>query len=114
MSRRLHAVLIATTFVAALPALAASDDSCTRELPRAAQTMTIAQHAESLFAKAEAVESIETDSGVTIELPAMEVVVARIGKDGKVILGCVDSATAAKRFFEADVANVPTKSPVEK
>lgn len=113
MSRRLQAALL-TTVVAALPALAASDDSCTREMPRAAQTtVTTTQQLEAIFAKAEAAESMETNTGVTIEMPSMEVVIARRDANGKIVLGCVDSATAAKRFLAAQIETIPTKAPAE-
>ncbi|HEX7833383.1 MAG TPA: hypothetical protein VF787_27280, partial [Thermoanaerobaculia bacterium] len=106
MSRRTIVALIATLVIATplFAAGAASDDACTREaLPRTQTLVIAAAQIDTLFAASEAAESIETDTGVTIEMPAMEVVVARVGADGKLVLGCVDSAAAAKRFFETPV-----------
>ena len=36
-------------------------------------------------------------------LEGMEVLVARIAPDGKAVMACVDSAEAAKKFFEAPI-----------
>jgi hypothetical protein len=40
----------------------------------------------------------------------MDVLVARIGPDGKVIIACVDSDAAAKRFLEAPIEKVAKKA----
>ena len=39
-----------------------------------------------------------------------EVLIARVGADGKLVFACVDSAEAAKRFFEAPVEKLPARA----
>lgn len=46
------------------------------------------------------------EKGVFATMSAGEVVVARIDADGNLVLGCVDDAEAAERFFEAPVRAV--------
>jgi hypothetical protein len=55
---------------------------------------------EETFAAASA-ESIETEDGVSAAVGPIEVVVARIGPDGKPVMACVDDLEAARRFFKA-------------
>ena len=55
---------------------------------------------EEMFAVAN-VESIETEDGVSAAVGPIEVVVARIGPDGKPVMACVDDLEAARRFFKA-------------
>ncbi len=42
-----------------------------------------------------------------------EIVVARVGADGKIVLGCVDSDEAAKRFLTAPRERVATHGAQE-
>ena len=77
--------------ITATAALAASDESCTRETLKpvgAPQHINIA----TLFEKND-----------EMPLEGMEVLVARIAPDGKAVMACVDSAEAAKKFFEAPI-----------
>ena len=97
--RPLGAAVSAALFIA-LPALA-SDQSCTRETLKPVGAVTRIDVA-SLFER----KPSEPEG-------SMEVVLARIGKDGKPILACVDSAEAAKRFLEAPVERLAT-APKEK
>ena len=91
MSKRFP-VFFLIAVAAATTAGAASDETCTRNviverraLP-AAGTMTI--------------KAVET----TAPLPeGVELLVARIGPDGKPVLACVDSAEALKKFLESPV-----------
>jgi hypothetical protein len=55
---------------------------------------------EATFAVAKA-ESIETEDGVSAAVGPIEVVVARIGPDGKPVMACVDDLEAARRFRKA-------------
>jgi len=73
----------------------ASDEACTRDtLPRVAPPTSAAA------------------AGVGGPTPygKMDVLVARIGSDGKVIIACVDSEAAAKRFLEAPIEKVAKKA----
>jgi hypothetical protein len=67
----------------------------------------------SIFATHQS-ETIETDDGFMALGGSMEVVVARIGADGKPVLGCVDTEEAARRFFEAPVERLPAGRRMEK
>ena len=50
---------------------------------------------------------IEADGGgVTVTAFAVEVVIARIGEDGKLIKACLDSEDAAKKFLTAPIEKV--------
>ncbi len=112
MSRRFIVALLAM-LGAALPGLASdtpSDAARTATLLRTQRTAYL----EALFASTRAAVPIETEDGVAIAMPSLEVVVARVGPDGKVLLGCVDSASAAKRFLEAPMEKGPTRAAVEK
>jgi hypothetical protein len=68
----------------------------------------------SIFAPPEQNETIETDDGFMALGGSMEVVVARIGADGKPVLGCVDTEEAARRFFEAPAERLPAGRRMEK
>ena len=56
----------------------------------------------------------ETPTGVTAAFDTMEVVLASVGEDGKVVLSCVDSQESVRRFFEAPPARVQSTAPKEK
>jgi hypothetical protein len=47
-------------------------------------------------------------------LDGMELLIARIGPDGKPVLACVDSAAAAKKFLEAPIEKTPRANREEK
>jgi len=72
---------------------AANDEACTREMLKPVDAQATQQHIDvsALFA--------EKDNGG-------EVLVARIAPDGKLVMACVDSAEAAKKFFEAPIEKV--------
>jgi hypothetical protein len=55
---------------------------------------------EETFAVAAEAKSIETEDGVSAAVGPIEVVVARIGPDGKPVMACVDNLEAAKRFLK--------------
>jgi hypothetical protein len=50
--------------------------------------------------------SYETADGVSAPASAFEVVLARIGTDGKPVMACVDNEQSARRFLEAPVDRV--------
>ena len=91
MTRRLLLAAVSAAVFVSLPALA-SDQSCTREMLRPIGAAAVTR----------------IDVAPLFERRTIEVIVARIGKDGKPILACVDSAEAAKRFLEAPVERLAT------
>ncbi len=98
----LGALLIAGALA---PQAVASDDTClTAAHANPARPIGI----EALFSTLPAVP-IETETGVSLEGWSVEVLIARIGPDGKITMACVDSAESAKRFFEAPVERIPMK-----
>jgi hypothetical protein len=76
--------------------------------PQAAAPRTLAE----VFATPTG-QSIETEDGVSAEVGPLEVVISRIGKDGKPIMACVDSPEAAKRFFDAPLDKLHVKQGKE-
>jgi hypothetical protein len=64
----------------------------------------------ALFAahNADAPEVVTAD-GVNVPAGTFEVLVARIGTDGKPVLACVDTEAAAKRFLDAPAGSLPAK-----
>ena len=56
---------------------------------------------EATFAVGADAKSIETEDGVSAAVGPIEVVVARIGPDGKPVMACVDDLEAARRFLKA-------------
>jgi hypothetical protein len=68
---------------------------------------------EETFAVSADAKSIETEDGVSAAVGPIEVVVARIGPDGKPVMACVDDLEAAKRFFKAPVEQQAPKQAKE-
>jgi hypothetical protein len=58
-------------------------------------------------------ETIETENGVSATATHLDVVVARIGADGKPVMACVDSKEAARRFSHAPIDKLQTKKAKE-
>ena len=136
MSRRIS-VLVAVTALAVSSLVygadRASDDECTRqekvqqetaaratnqqqETTQAAQLPAAAPLTlEEVFAVSAAAEaeSIETEDGVSAMVGPIEVVVARLGPDGKPVMACVDDVQAARRFFKAPVETLAPKQAKE-
>lgn len=83
----------------------ASDQACTRDMlrPVGVTAATVRIDVASLFERRTSGEGA----------PTLELLIARIGKDGKPVLACVDSAEAAQRFLEAPVERLAT-APKEK
>jgi len=95
MPRRVSMLLALVVFAATVAS--ASDEACTRDtLPRGAAAASAARSAP--------------EAGAAPPYGKMDVLVARIGPDGKVIIACVDSEAAAKRFLEAPIEKVAKKA----
>lgn len=105
MSRRISVVLCAlvlasTTMVSAENA---ADRSCTREALSPAAGVARAE-LTALFARPDReAQVITTPNGVIAPMGPPEVLMARIGDDGKVVVVCVDSEEAARRFLDGPV-----------
>ena len=117
MSRSIYALAAAAALVMA-PAVFAAD---TANAENNANTVSavperslfiLAARAElaALFATPAAPEIVETADGVMAPQGPMEVVLARIGSDGKVVMACVDDEKAAQRFLEAPIDKIGGKN----
>jgi hypothetical protein len=102
---------VAATIVALATILSArasqgpADEACTREvIPHVAASRP---ELTRLFARPDReAHVIETRTGISAPMGAPEVVLARVGPDGKLILACVDNETEARRFFETSAENL--------
>jgi hypothetical protein len=102
------AVALATSsFVHAAEAVTAEPASVEVALP--ASTITL----KALFATPATEEVIDTLDGVAVGMGAMEVVVARIDTDGRMVTACVDSEKAARAFLDSPVERVAKKKAKE-
>jgi hypothetical protein len=121
MSRRISVLVAATALAVSSFANAAErvndEDKRQEKVQEARQqdvqpvppaTITLAE----LFAMLAAEPSIETENGVSAP-GHLEVVVARIGTDGKPVNACVDSPEAAERFFKAQIEKLAPKQAKE-
>lgn len=107
MSRRTLVAIAAMALIAAPLAHAerkAADEACTPDAT-AARTQSEALDLHALFAR-----QAEVVDATTIRPAGMDVLVARIGEDGKPVIGCVSTEEAARRFF----ASRQTRSAEEK
>ena len=57
-------------------------------------------------------EPVETENGVSMN-GTLELLVARIGEDGKPVTVCVDNAEAAQKFLDAPIERIQTKQAKE-
>lgn len=113
MSRRISVLMaVAALAVSSLVYAAdrASDTECTRQVK--VQQGAAPRTLEEVFVSAQA-ESIETEDGVSAMVGPIEVVVARLGPDGKPVMACVDDIKAARRFFKAPVETLAPKQAKE-
>jgi hypothetical protein len=116
MSRRISVLVAATALAVSSFANAAervNDEECARQ----EKVQTEAQQAApltlaELFAMMATEPSVETENGVSAP-GHLEVVVARIGTDGKPVKACVDSPEAAERFFKAQLEKLTPKQAKE-
>ena len=108
MSLFAAAVALATApFVYA--ADAATEAAATVEVALPSPTITL----KALFAAPASEEVIEVADGVAVGMEAMEVMLARIDTDGRVITACVDNEKAARAFLDAPVKKLATKQAKE-
>lgn len=56
---------------------------------------------------AEPVVTRSADGSLTLEMPASEIVVARIKTDGRRVIGCVDNEAAARALMAAPEPKLP-------
>jgi hypothetical protein len=101
MLKRLSLFALVLASMVAPAAFAAGDEACTREMLKPADAPAQAQmHIDvaPLFAQTNDAGEPLFDGG--------EVLIVRIAPDGKPVMACVDSAEAAKRFFEAPIEKV--------
>ena len=100
MPRRVSMLFALVVFAATVAS--ASDEACTRDtLPRARAWRT---------GNPACLDGQDCPSSTEVPYGTMDVLVARIGPDGKVIIACVDSEAAAKRFLEAPIEKVAKKA----
>ncbi|MDQ3280073.1 MAG: hypothetical protein M3Q69_01525 [Acidobacteriota bacterium] len=106
MSRRL--VVLSVLLALAAPFAHAADVAEPESLRAALARIGARQAAlTELFARfAQPGDSVESSDGVSAPAGTMEVVVARLGTDGKPVIGCVDNSESARRFFETSLENL--------
>ena len=68
---------------------------------------------KALFATTAQEEVVDAVDGVAAGMGAMEVLVARIDTDGRVVTSCVDSEKSARAFLDAPIEKVATKRAKE-
>ena len=100
MTRRLTAVAA----VLVLTALSARAADPVRSRDAVAVPLEESAGLRALFDLAPGV--VETEDGITTTAFAIEVIVARIGPDGKLIKACVSSHEEAKQFLTAPIEKV--------
>jgi len=108
MNRRRLAV---AAVVALMTASAHAGNPARRQetaVPKAERPLEI----RALFERAPGVIS-ETANGITAGPSQVDVIVARIGTDGKLVKACVDSEAAARRFLEAPIVQVEGRKAKE-
>jgi hypothetical protein len=104
MYRRLLVALAAMALAA--PLALASDEPVRLPLRDSIVRMAPRLDLTELFARLGQAPSVETADGVNSPMNGMELVVARLGEDGKPVIACVDNAEAAQRFFEAPAESI--------
>ena len=106
MSRRNH-VVAAIAALCVAPVVFASDDVsdriCTRDT--VARAATVRTNLAAAFAQKP--EQVVPADDFTAPMGPMEVIVARIGTDGKPVMSCVDTPEAAERFFALAIEQLP-------
>jgi hypothetical protein len=105
------------SFVAAA-ALAAAPLAHAAELVIAEPAVEVAlpspiRSLHALFATPATEEVVDTLDGVAVGMGAMEVVLARIDTDGRVVTACVDNEQAARAFLARPIEKIETKKAKE-
>lgn len=107
MSRRIFVVPAVLAFALA-PLAHAADQSVQQDSVRAS-IARLAPRIEltELFARiADAGASFDTGDGVSAPMAATEMLVARLGADGKPLMVCVDNEESARNFLDASLERV--------
>ena len=105
MSRRLL-VAVASLALAA-PLAARAEESIPLRLRHSMALMAPRLEVTPVFARlARNAATFETADGVNSLAITAELVVARIGADGKPVMACVDNAAAAERFLGASLEDI--------
>ena len=106
MSRRVTVAMAIAAFAAAtvLQAENAPDRVCTPD--GVAHLVPARDELTALFARSESHLVIDTETGEVAPMGPPDVLMARIDSDGKVVVVCVDSEVAARRFLEAPVESL--------
>lgn len=112
MSRRWFAVPVVLALAA--PLAHAADDAVDRVCIREsiARIASPRYDLAPLFALA-TTDSVQTEDGVSAPHGAMEVIVARVGPDGKLVYACVDSEEGVRAFLEAPAERIRTNKAQE-
>src|SRR5687767_6600215 len=110
MVRKLQFTMAVAMLALASHAFGDSQDrTCTREtFPNAAERLDVG----TLFRPP--AEAIETSDGVKLPATSFEVVIARIGADGKPVMACVDTEDAARHVLHAPIEQVRVRQAQEK
>lgn len=105
MFRRFHLALVVLAFATAAFAHAesASDRICTPD--GVAHLVPARAELAALFARREP-ELTQTATGRVATAGPAEVMMARVGADGKIVMVCVDSEAAARKFLDAPVESL--------
>jgi hypothetical protein len=103
MIRRTFAVAAVAALMAG-SAHAAKAPEATVPVPEKPAQERVALRA--IFAAANGAVLTDDANGVTIGPMAVDVIVARVGADGKLVKACVNNEGAARRFLEAPVAKI--------
>jgi hypothetical protein len=109
--------LVITPFVFAADAAKKDrDPDCAEEAAAAvdvAATEARTAALTAMFAATAEEEVIETLDGIASGMGALEVVVARIDTDGKIVFSCVDNEQGAERFLTRPIDKLATKEEKE-
>lgn len=105
-------IFVVAAVVAALMTASghAADSAPTREIALPVEERRMALRA--LFDKAPGVIS-EGANGITVGAFAVNVLVARIDADGKLVSACVDNEAAARHFLDSPIEKIDTRQAKE-
>lgn len=104
MSRRL---LVAIASLALAAPFAHASEAARLPLRESIARMTPELDLTRLFARlGRNAAAVETEDGVNARTIGIELVVARIGSDGKPVLACTDNPEAAQRFLQAPLERI--------